>query len=249
MNANAIEFEHLTKQFRIYHEKRNSLFEHITNIFDRNKHFEELTILNDLSFSVNKGEMFGIIGRNGAGKTTLLKLIAGILKPDRGIVRINGMVIPLLELGTGFHPDLTARDNIIQYGIILGFSRKEITEKVEDILKFAELQKFEDTKVKNFSSGMYSRLAFSTAIQIDPDILLVDEILAVGDEHFNQKSFEAFMSFRKRRKTILYVSHDLESVRTLCDRALLLHEGRIQSIGQPDTAISAYLNILSAHSI
>lgn len=247
MNANAIEFENVTKHFRIHHEKRNTVFEHMTNIFNRSDHFEQLTVLNGVSFSVKRGEMFGIIGRNGAGKTTLLRLIAGIFKPDSGIIRTNGNVIPLLELGTGFQPDLTARDNIILYGIVLGFSRKAITEKVEEILKFAELEKFADTKIKSFSSGMYSRLAFSTAVQVDPDILLVDEVLAVGDLPFQQKSFEAFMSFRKREKTILYVSQNLESVKQLCDRALLLHEGRIESIGPPDTVVDAYMKILASH--
>ncbi len=246
MDVCAVELENVTKNFRIYHEKRNTVFEHMTNIFNRSNHFEELTVLKDVSFSVKQGEMFGVIGRNGAGKTTLLRLIAGIFKPDKGIIRTNGSIIPLLELGTGFQPDLTARDNIILYGIILGFSRKAITEKIDDILKFAELEKFADTKIKNFSSGMYSRLAFSTAVQVDPDILLVDEVLAVGDLPFQQKSFEAFMSFRKRGKTILYVSQNLESVKSLCDRALLLHEGRMQSVGSPDAVIDAYMKILSS---
>ncbi|MFQ5941339.1 MAG: ABC transporter ATP-binding protein [Nitrososphaerales archaeon] len=246
MDESAIKFENVTKNFRIHHERRNTVFEHMANIFNRSNHFEELTVLNDVSFGVKQGEMFGIIGRNGAGKSTLLRLIAGIFKPDSGIIRTNGDVIPLLELGTGFQPDLTARDNIILYGIILGFSRKQITGKVEEILKFAELEKFGDTKVKHFSSGMYSRLAFSTAVQVDPDILLVDEVLAVGDVLFQQKSFEAFMSFRKSGKTILYVSQDLESVKQLCDRALLLHNGKIQSIGSPDIVVDAYMKILSS---
>ncbi|MFY3742037.1 MAG: lipopolysaccharide transport system ATP-binding protein [Candidatus Nitrosomirales archaeon] len=247
MDANAIEFENVTKSFRIHHEKINSVFEHVSNIFNRQNQFERLTVLNDVSFTVKQGEMFGIIGRNGVGKTTLLRLIANIFKADKGIVRTNGSIIPLIQLGAGFEPDLTTSDNIILYGVILGFSRKEITEKVEDILKFAELEKFADTKIKNFSSGMYSRLAFSTAIQVDPDILLVDEVLAVGDESFKQKSFEAFMSFRKKGKTILYVSHNLESIKELCDRALLLHKGSIQSIGSPTTVVDAYMKVLPSY--
>ena len=247
MDANAIEFENVTKSFRIHHEKINSVFEHVSNIFNRQNQFERLTVLNNVSFTVKQGEMFGIIGRNGVGKTTLLRLIANIFRADKGIVRTSGSIIPLIQLGAGFEPDLTTRDNIILYGVILGFSRKEITEKVEDILKFAELEKFADIKIKNFSSGMYSRLAFSTAIQVDPDILLVDEVLAVGDESFKQKSLEAFMSFRKKVRTILYVSHSLESIKELCDRALLLHEGRIQSIGPPAAVVDAYMKILPSY--
>jgi lipopolysaccharide transport system ATP-binding protein len=240
MNDNAIEFENVTKSFRIHHERINTVFEHIANIFNRQNQFERLTVLNDISFTVKHGEMFGIVGRNGAGKTTLLRLIANIFRPDKGIVRTNGSVIPLIQLGAGFQQDLTAKDNIILYGVILGFSRQEIAEKVEDILKFAELEKFADTKIKNFSSGMHSRLAFSTAIQVDPDILLVDEVLSVGDEYFQQKSFDAFMSFRKKKKTILYVSHGLETVKNLCDRALFLHKGNVQCIGSADLVVDTY---------
>ncbi|MFQ5941743.1 MAG: ATP-binding cassette domain-containing protein [Nitrososphaerales archaeon] len=246
MDSNAVELEKVTKNFRIYHEKRNTFFEHMSNIFNRNRHFEILEVLKDISFSVQKGEMFGIVGRNGAGKSTILKLISGILKPDTGIIWTKGSIIPLLELGAGFQPDLTARDNIILYGIILGFSRREITEKVDDILKFGELERFADTRVKTFSSGMYARLAFSTAIQVDPDILLVDEILAVGDLSFRQKSFEAFTSFRERGKTIIYVSQNMESVKKLCDRALLLDEGVIKVIGTPDIVVDSYEKTLSS---
>jgi len=247
MDANAIEFENVTKSFRIHHEKINTVFEHVTSIFNRQNQFERLRVLNDVSFTVKQGEMFGIIGRNGAGKTTLLRLIANIFRADKGNVRTNGSVIPLIQLGAGFQPDLTTKDNIILYGVILGFSRKEIAEKVEDILEFAELEKFADIKIKNFSSGMHSRLAFSTAIQVDPDILLVDEVLSVGDESFQQKSFDAFMSFRKRGKTILYVTHNLESVKNLCDRALLLHKGGVQAIGSPAQVVDAYMNVLRSY--
>ncbi|MGH7909676.1 MAG: ABC transporter ATP-binding protein [Thermodesulfobacteriota bacterium] len=245
MSGYAMEFENVTKSFRIYHEKKDKFLHSIGSVFDRNSHFEKLTVLKDVSFSVKQGEMFGIIGRNGAGKTTLLRLIAGILKPDEGVIRTCGSVTPLLRLGTGFQQDLTARDNIILYGTILGFSRKKITEKVHDILKFAELEKFEDTKIRNFSSGMHARLAFSTAAQVDPDILLLDEVLSVGDAFFKQKSFDMLMSFKKRGKTIVHVSHSLESVKRFCDRALLLHEGRIRSIGSPDAVVDEYMKLAS----
>ncbi len=243
----AIEFQNVVKKFKIYHEKRRMVFDHLVNIANRNNHYEELVALDNVSFSVKKGEMLGIIGRNGSGKTTLLRLIANIFKPESGIIRTNGTMVPLLELGTGFQGELTAIDNIIQYGIILGFIKKEITSRVDEILRFAELEKFADTKIRNFSSGMIARLAFSTAIQVEPDILLVDEVLAVGDLAFQQKSYKAFLSFKEKKKTIVYVSHNIDSVKQLCDRALLLHEGRMQSVGPPDAVIDAYMKILSSH--
>ncbi len=245
MDTNAIEFENVRKSFMIHHEKRRTVAEYMANIFNNN-YSEELEVLNDVSFSVSRGEMLGIIGLNGAGKTTLLRLAARIIHPDRGIIRTKGSVIPLLGLGTGFQPDLTASDNIVLYGVILGFSRAQMKERINDVLKFAELEKFADTKIKNFSTGMHAKLAFSTAIQVDPDIMLVDEIMAVGDEAFKQKSFEAFMNFRKKHKTILYVSHNLESLKRLCDRVLLLHEGRIHSIGNPEIVVNTYKKLLSS---
>ncbi len=239
MEINAIELEHVSKTFRIYLEKRD-LAEQITNPFKRNK-YRDLHVLNNVTFSVKKGEMFGIIGRNGIGKTTLLRLIANIYKHDSGKIRTYGNIVPLLELGIGFNPEFTARNNIILYGKILGFSNKVIKNKVETILQFAELEDFADTKLKNFSSGMYARLAFSTAMQVEPDILLVDEILSVGDITFQKKSFEAFKSFKKNKKTIVYVSHNLDSVKELCDRALFLNDGKIEFIGSPKDAIDAYI--------
>src|SRR6185312_14045043 len=167
-----------TKKFRIYHERRNSVYEYIASLTNRKQPIDVLTVLNDISFSVKKGEMLGIIGFNGSGKTTLLKVIGKIYAPDTGEVMTSGRVTPFLELGTGFNGELTARENIIIYGVILGFTKKQIKEKIE---------RFLDTKLKNFSSGMNARLAFSTAMQVDPDILLVDEILSVGDISFHDK--------------------------------------------------------------
>jgi len=240
----SIEIKNIVKKFRVYHEKHNSIFENIMNFRNRNNQYENLVVLNNISFNVKKGEMLGVIGRNGSGKTTLLRLIANIFKPDSGTIKTKGTIVPLLELGTGFQGELTAKDNIIQYGIILGFTRKEITSKVDQILKFAELEKFGDTRTRNFSSGMIARLAFSTAIQVDPDILLVDEVLAVGDLSFQQKSYKEFLSLKKD-KTIVYVSHDVNTVKQLCDRVLLLEKGKLLSLGDPEKVTNDYLTILS----
>jgi len=243
-----LQLNHVTKKFRIYHERKNTFFEYLTGILDKKKHYEELLILNDVTLSLAKGEMLGVIGPNGSGKSTLLRVMAGIYKPDGGTVVRNGMITPLIELGAGFNPDLTARDNIILYGILLGLSRRQIKDKVADILKFAELENFEDIKIRNFSTGMGARLAFSTAMQVDPDILLVDEVLSVGDEEFSRKSYEAFLSFQSRGKTIVYVTHNLESVEELCDTALLLHRGVPLVIGKPRDVIDAYLQHIKTQS-
>jgi len=198
MYETAISVKNITKTFMLFHEKRDSVFEVLTKFFNRDKYYEKLLVLDNISFDVKKGETFGIIGDNGVGKTTLLRLLSGIYKPDSGSISINGSIIPFLSLGVGFQVEMTAIDNVILYGRLLGHSKKEITKKVPDILKFAELEKFGDTKLKNFSSGMFARLAFATAIQVDPDILLVDEILSVGDIGFAKKSHDAFLSFKKR---------------------------------------------------
>ena len=173
------------------------------------KQYETFTVLKDVSFEVDEGECVGIIGDNGSGKSTLLKIIANILRPTKGTVRVKGKMTPFLELGVGFQPDLTVRENVGVYATVMGLSRKEIEERTDDVIDFAGLQKFEDTKLKNLSSGMQVRLAFSTAIQTDPDVLLVDEVLAVGDMEFQQKCFDVFNRYRKEGVTILFVSHDL----------------------------------------
>jgi len=241
-----MEFKNVVKKFRIYHEKRSTLFDHLIKFVNKSDNrYEEHVVLDNVSFEVKKGEMFGIIGRNGSGKTTLLRLIANIFQPESGIIRTNGTVVPILELGTGFQGELTARDNIIQYGIILGFTRKEIINRVDNILQFAELERFADTKIRNFSSGMIARLAFSTAIQVEPDILLVDEVLSVGDLPFRQKSYKAFLSFKEKNKTIIYVSHDMDTVKKLCSRAALLEKGKIVSIGESNNVVKDYLTILN----
>lgn len=242
MNENVIEFVEVEKKFRVYTE--NTIFNRLLNRLNHKSGYIEVPVLNKVSFTIKKGEMFGIIGNNGVGKTTILKLMANIYKPDKGIITINGKVMPLLELGIGFNQELTAKDNITLYGKLLGLSNHEIKSKIDEILIFAELEKFADAKIKTFSSGMYARLAFATAIQVNPDILLVDEILSVGDIYFQKKSYEAFMSYKERKKTIVYVSHNLESIKSLCDRAMLIRDGRIVTIGSPIDVISEHIKFL-----
>lgn len=241
---NAVEVTNVSKSFRLYHENASTLYEHLTGILNKKRHYEELKVLDDISFNVKKGEMIGIIGRNGEGKTTLLRLLTKIFKPDSGTIKINGSIVPFLELGSGFQPELTAVDNIILYGIVLGFTKKEIKSKVPQILEYAELEKFADTKLKNFSSGMYTRLAFSTAIQVDPDILIVDEVLSVGDVPFQEKSFKTFLSFKKQGKTIIFVTHNLSQVTRLCDRAIFLHHGRIHSAGKSNEVVNSFYRVV-----
>ncbi len=233
--GNAIEVDSVSKRFKT--RSRDS-------VFSRAGDDSEIGILRNVSFEVRKGEMFGIVGRNGIGKTTLLRLIAGIYRPDSGEIRISGSMVPLLSLGTGFNPELSARDNVVFYGKILGFSHGQITGMVDEIIGFAELERFRNVKLKKFSTGMAMRLAFATAVRINPDIILVDEVLAVGDPPFQKKSYEAFMRFKEAKKTIVFVSHDLSSVDSLCDRAIMLEDGRIASEGEPGRVINDYLGIL-----
>jgi len=242
---NSIELKNVKKTYILKHEKTDSIYQYLVSLFRPKKLEEKLVVLNDISFSVKKGEMLGIIGFNGSGKTTLLKIIAKIYQPNSGTVKTDGKIIPFLELGTGFNGELTARDNIIIYGTILGFHKKEIIKKIEKITKFAELEKFIDTKLKNFSAGMNARLAFSTALEVDPAILLVDEILSVGDISFQKKSFDAFMQFKKNKKTIVYVTHDVEVVKSLCDKALWLHNGTINAYGDPAKVVEKYTEFAS----
>jgi lipopolysaccharide transport system ATP-binding protein len=242
---NAISVKNLKKKFRLYHEKRDTVYEAIGGFFQRKKYYEDLVVLDDISFDIKKGEMFGIIGKNGTGKTTLLRILSKIYQPDSGTVEINGVLVPFLGLGAGFNGEMTARDNVILYGKLLGLSKKDIENKIPDIIEFAELKRFEDTKLKNFSAGMYARLAFATAVQVDPDIILMDEILSVGDIGFQKKSYETFLDFKKREKTIVLVTHDLDVVANTCDRAMFLNNGKIMSIGKPDIVIEEYKKLFN----
>jgi len=242
MNDYAIEVKNVSKKFRIYHERRDSVYETITGWFSKSKHYEELQVLTDVSFSVKKGEVLGIIGKNGVGKTTLLRIIAGVYQPDKGEVIVNGSLIPFLSLGVGFMGELTARANVVQYGLLLGFSKKKITARVDDVIEYAELERFDDTKLKNFSAGMYSRLAFATAVQVDPDILIIDEAISVGDIAFQKKSFDTILDFKKRGKAIIFVSHDMGMIKSSCDSAIFLNNGVIEKRGKTDEVVDFYYN-------
>ncbi len=235
-----VEVEHIWKTFQIPHEKRTTFFENLMGMM-RPNNYETFSVLKDISFQVEAGECVGIIGDNGSGKSTLLKIIANILRATKGTVRVKGKMTPFLELGVGFNPDMTARENIGVYGTIMGLSRREIDERIDDVIDFAGLHKFEDTKLKNLSSGMQVRLAFSTAIQTDPDVLLVDEVLAVGDMEFQQKCFDVFNRYRKEGVTILFVSHDLGAVRRFCDRTLLLGGGEQRAFGETGEILDKYV--------
>ena len=196
----------------------------------------------NISLKIEQGKMVGLIGKNGSGKTTLLRLIGGILHPDEGSIETSGKIGPLLQVGVGSSEEFTVNENIITYGILLGFKEKSIKEKIPEILKFAELQEYGNVKMKHLSSGMKVRVMFSTAMLIDPDILLVDEIISVGDVAFRKKSFEAFLSFKNRKKTILLVSHNLKMVKQLCDIVYFLEKGKIIEFGKPEEVIKTYLD-------
>lgn len=235
---NALEVRNVSKRFRIYREKHETLKEAI--LFRRRGAFYELWALNKVSFNVGVGETLGIIGENGSGKSTMLKLFAGILKPEKGEILVKGKISALLELGAGFHPDLTGRENIYLNGAILQLSKKEIDQKFDEIVSFSELQNFIDQPVKSYSSGMYTRLGFAIAINVNPDILLIDEVLAVGDQFFQSKCYEKINQFQRDGKTIVFVSHDLDAVEKICDRVIFLKEGSIVEEGVPSKVIRSY---------
>jgi ABC-type polysaccharide/polyol phosphate transport system ATPase subunit len=232
----AIEVNNVTKFFKISKSKGISNLFHGMS-FKKN---EKIIALNSISFTVNKGEVLGIIGTNGSGKSTLLRIIAGIYKPDIGFVKVNGSLSPLMQIGTGFQTELKAKENILMNGMLLGMSKKDIAKKIDNIMNYAELEKFSDMKLKHYSSGMRARLAFAIAMQIDPEILLVDEILSVGDKNFREKSYRTFLEYKNKKKTILYATHNLEKLSELCNHVLLINEGQKVMIGKPDEVIKKY---------
>jgi lipopolysaccharide transport system ATP-binding protein len=242
----AIIINNVSKKFRIPHEKKTTLFQNIIGLIKRQYSYEEFWALKDVDLTVQKGETFGIIGRNGSGKSTLLKILAKVLYPDSGSVKANGKVASFLELGVGFQPELTAKENIYLYSSVLGISRKMTGRNYNAILDFAELKRFENMKLKNFSSGMYMRLAFATAVHANPEILLIDEVLAVGDANFQKKCADKIDEFRTQGKTIIFVSHSLDSIKSLCRRSLLLDQGAVVSIGDTVNTINEYLRIMDA---
>jgi ABC-type polysaccharide/polyol phosphate transport system ATPase subunit len=235
----AIDVAGVSKTFRIPHEQRTFLKEYFLHPF-RHRTYERNEALKDVGFSVEAGEFFGVIGPNGSGKSTLLRILAGIYVPDSGRVRVHGFLSPFIELGVGFNTELTARDNIRMNGTLAGLTTRELEEKFDDVLAFSELERFVDQKLKNFSSGMLVRLAYSLAIQIPFDVLLLDEVLAVGDEAFQEKCFTTFERFKEEGKTIVFVSHALDLVERFCDRVLFLQAGTVQAVGQPHDVIDLY---------
>jgi ABC-type polysaccharide/polyol phosphate transport system ATPase subunit len=236
----AVRADDVAKEFRLPHERVHTLKERALHPFRRSG-IDVLRALEGVSFEVAEGEFFGIVGRNGSGKSTLLKCLAGIYRVDRGEIRMRGRLSTFIELGVGFNPDLAARDNVLINGIMLGLSPKEALRRFDAIIAFAELEEFVDLKLKNYSSGMQVRLAFSVMSHVDADVLLIDEVLAVGDAAFQQKCFDVFHRLKQEGKTILFVTHDMGAATRFCDRAMLLERGRIEVIGAPDLVGARYM--------
>ncbi len=235
----AISVDGVSKTFRLPHQQYSTLKERVLHPLHRTT-YDELRAVQDVSLEIAAGEFFGIVGRNGSGKSTLLKCIAGIYRVETGRISIAGRLSPFIELGVGFNPDLNARDNVVINAIMLGLSRKQAMERFEHVVAFAELEGFMDLRLKNYSSGMLVRLAFATAIQVDAEILLIDEVLAVGDAAFQQKCFEQFFRLKREGRTIVFVSHDMFSVERFCDRAMLMEHGVVTKIGEPRVIARAY---------
>ena len=237
-----IRLENVTQRFRVIQERPDTLRELFSTFFRHESTYHDFDAVKDVSFEVLQGQMLGLIGRNGSGKSTLLKIIAGVYRPTAGTVQVKGSVAPLIELGAGFHHELTGRENILINGLLMGYSKREMQEREQRIIDFADIGDFIDSPVKQYSSGMYMRLAFSVATEIDPEILLIDEILAVGDAPFRQKCFDRLQAFRKAGKTIVFVTHSMEQVAAHCDRAILIERGSIVAAGLPREVIAIYEN-------
>ncbi|MFE9277956.1 ABC transporter ATP-binding protein [Paenibacillus glucanolyticus] len=237
---NVIEVENVSMLFNLSREKIDNFKEYVVKMFKRQLFYDEFQALQDVSFSVKRGETFGLVGLNGAGKSTMLKIIAGVLKPTSGKVSVHGNMAPLIELGAGFNFDLTATENIYLNGAILGHSREYMESKYDEIVEFSELRNFIDVPIKNYSSGMVARLAFSIATMIDPEILIVDEVLAVGDYKFQEKCKEKMSSLLNGGATVLFVSHSSEQVKEICDNAIWLDQGKVRMIGTAGDVIDAY---------
>lgn len=227
----ALKVEHVSKSFRLPTERANGIKQAFINRMRGVKGYKKQAVLKDISFEVKKGDFFGIVGRNGSGKSTTLKLISQIYTPDSGKITVNGSLVPFIELGVGFNPELTGRENVYLNGAMLGFTKEEIDEMYDDIVNFAELHDFMDQKLKNYSSGMQVRLAFSVAIKAQGDILVLDEVLAVGDEAFQRKCFSYFAELKKEKRTVILVTHDMSSVQRFCNKAILINDGVIEESG------------------
>ncbi len=237
-----VEVRGVSKTFRIPSHRVDSLKERVLHPM-RRVHYRELCALRDVSFEVRKGEFFGIVGRNGSGKSTLLKIMASIYRPDAGRVRLAGRLAPFIELGVGFNPELTSRENVALNGVLMGLSRQEARRRLDAVLDFAELREFADMKLKNYSSGMMVRLAFAVMVQADADVMLIDEVLAVGDASFAQKCVDVFGDMQRQGRTIVLVTHDMATVQRFCDRAMLIHDSEIQYLGEADETALRYYRI------
>lgn len=241
MKKAVVIFEEVTKSYPLYTHLTSGFKSFILNFREAlNNTKKKFIALKEISFEIYQGECFGIIGKNGVGKSTLLGLIAGILKPDKGKITVNGKVASLLELGAGFHPELTGRENIILNGIILGMTKKEIMQKIDEIIAFSELEEFIDQPVKTYSSGMLARLGFSVIAHLEFEILLVDEILAVGDLSFQKKCREKFQEFKRKEATIILVTHNLQEILSLCDRTMWLENHQIKMLGNPEEVVQSF---------
>lgn len=236
----AIKVDSVSKTFRIPLEASSGIKQKLINTLKGRKGYREFTPLNDISFDIKQGEFFGIVGRNGSGKSTLLKTIAGIYSPEKGAVVVNGKLVPFIELGVGFNPELSGRENVFLNGALLGFSHKEMEAMYDEIVDFAELHDFMEERLKNYSSGMQVRLAFSIAIKAEGDILLLDEVLAVGDEAFQRKCFSYFAQLKKAKKTVILVTHSMDAVQQFCTRAMLISNGQVEYIGETARVASMY---------
>lgn len=237
----AIKVDRVSKSFRLPHNRQNTFKGALVNLIGKgDRTFETQHVLKGITFEIKKGEFFGIVGRNGSGKSTLLKMLAGIYAPTGGAVTVNGSLTPFIELGVGFNPELTGRENVYMNGALLGFSNKEMDAMYDDVVSFAELERFMDQKLKNYSSGMQVRLAFSIAIRARSDILLLDEVLAVGDEAFQRKCYSYFETLKRDKKTVVLVTHDMGAVERFCTKAVMLEDGHIKIEGKPHEVASAY---------
>ena len=247
----AIKVSNVSKDFKLPHEKVTSVKSAFVTPFQTKRAIKTRTqhALKDISFEVKKGEFFGIVGRNGSGKSTLLKILAGIYQPSKGSIHVDGRLVPFIELGVGFNPELTGRDNVYLNGALMGFSTKEIDAMYDDIIDFAELKDFMDQKLKNYSSGMQVRLAFSVATRSKADILLIDEVLAVGDADFQRKCFNYFKNLKKESKTVIFVSHDMDAVREYCDRCIMIDNSEMTFVGKPQKAAELYLKLFTKDAL
>jgi len=246
----AVKVEHVSKDFILPHEKVTTVKGLFTSAFKRRRKTKDMQhALCDVSFDIKKGEFFGIVGRNGSGKSTMLKMLAGIYQPTKGVVRVEGKLVPFIELGVGFNPELTGRENVYLNGAMMGFSPKETDAMYNDIVAFAELEEFMDQKLKNYSSGMQVRLAFSVAIKAEADVLLVDEVLAVGDADFQRKCYDYFKMLKRNKKTVVFVSHDMSAIREYCDRAVLIEASELHAVGNPSEIADKYERLFAKEQV